>query len=308
MARDFGFNYVVRPNRGTVQEGRQPQLLLREDRRRPHPDPGRRLRAARRPARRAAAHGRRRSAPSCSRRSSSASSTRRTGSSAAPAPCRSSSTGPYRPPVRTWTAPSVSARAPSTGARPWADQRHHADRALRGHVHRLRPQGPRLGAARYVPVALSAGVCPDTAGAARNQRYRWCMGSLELLTSKRFWEMDLKFKTRLCYVGVPLLPSDRARHVHRAGHPARPDDPAARPAARRGRPVGAAERRVRDAGPAAVAPGALSSRGLGRPDHRCGWSHVFAVRRTCCGAVRWAGSPRARRAPRRAACAATGTA
>jgi cellulose synthase (UDP-forming) len=26
------------------------------------------------------------------------------------------------------------------------------------------------------------------------------MGSLELLTSKRFWEMDLKFKTRLCYV------------------------------------------------------------------------------------------------------------
>ncbi|MFE1982631.1 glycosyltransferase family 2 protein [Streptomyces mirabilis] len=52
----------------------------------------------------------------------------------------------------------------------------------------------------YVPVALSAGVCPDTAGAFHNQQYRWCMGSLSLLTSKRFWEMDLKFQTRLCYV------------------------------------------------------------------------------------------------------------
>ncbi|MGW3934264.1 glycosyltransferase family 2 protein [Streptomyces phaeochromogenes] len=61
----------------------------------------------------------------------------------------------------------------------------------------LRALGWKL---RYVPVALSAGVCPDTAGAFHNQQYRWCMGSLELLTSKRFWEMDLKFKTRLCYV------------------------------------------------------------------------------------------------------------
>ena len=48
----------------------------------------------------------------------------------------------------------------------------------------LRALGWKL---RYVPVALSAGVCPDTAGAFHNQQYRWCMGSLELLTSRRFW-------------------------------------------------------------------------------------------------------------------------
>ncbi|NED88087.1 glycosyl transferase family 2, partial [Streptomyces sp. SID11233] len=61
----------------------------------------------------------------------------------------------------------------------------------------LRALGWKL---RYVPVALSAGVCPDTAGAFHNQQYRWCMGSLSLLTSKSFWQMDLKLLTRLCYV------------------------------------------------------------------------------------------------------------
>ncbi|MET8946284.1 cellulose synthase catalytic subunit [Streptomyces sp. NPDC004542] len=61
----------------------------------------------------------------------------------------------------------------------------------------LRALGWKL---RYVPVALSTGVCPDTAGAFHNQQYRWCMGSLELLTGRRFWELDLRFQTRLCYV------------------------------------------------------------------------------------------------------------
>jgi cellulose synthase (UDP-forming) len=61
----------------------------------------------------------------------------------------------------------------------------------------LRGRGWKL---RYVPVALSAGVCPDTAGAFHNQQYRWCMGSLSLLTSKRFWDVPMRFTTRLCYV------------------------------------------------------------------------------------------------------------
>ncbi|OON74208.1 glycosyltransferase family 2 protein [Streptomyces tsukubensis] len=61
----------------------------------------------------------------------------------------------------------------------------------------LRALGWKL---RYIPVALSAGVCPDTAGAFHNQQYRWCMGSLSLLTSKSFWEMPLRLTTRLCYV------------------------------------------------------------------------------------------------------------
>jgi cellulose synthase (UDP-forming) len=61
----------------------------------------------------------------------------------------------------------------------------------------LRARGWQL---RYVPVALAAGVCPDTVGAFHNQQYRWCMGSLSLIASKRFWEMDLRFTTRLCYL------------------------------------------------------------------------------------------------------------
>ncbi|GGV07941.1 hypothetical protein GCM10010495_20460 [Kitasatospora herbaricolor] len=53
---------------------------------------------------------------------------------------------------------------------------------------------------QYIPVALSTGVCPDTAGAFQNQQYRWCMGSMSLLTSKKFWQAKLGFTTRLCYV------------------------------------------------------------------------------------------------------------
>lgn len=53
---------------------------------------------------------------------------------------------------------------------------------------------------RYVPVALAAGVCPDTVGAFHNQQYRWCMGSLSLLTGARFWNTPMRFTTRLCYV------------------------------------------------------------------------------------------------------------
>jgi cellulose synthase (UDP-forming) len=63
----------------------------------------------------------------------------------------------------------------------------------------LRALGWKL---RYVPAALSAGVCPDSAGAFHNQQYRWCMASLSLLTSKRFWDMPMRFKTRLCYVSA----------------------------------------------------------------------------------------------------------
>ncbi|WP_240930107.1 glycosyltransferase [Streptomyces coryli] len=61
----------------------------------------------------------------------------------------------------------------------------------------LRVRGWKL---KYVPVALAAGVCPDSAGAFHNQQYRWCMGSLSLLTNKRFWETKMRFVTRLCYV------------------------------------------------------------------------------------------------------------
>lgn len=53
---------------------------------------------------------------------------------------------------------------------------------------------------RYVPVALAAGVCPDSAGAFFNQQYRWCAGSMSLLGSKKFWQARLRFSSRLCYL------------------------------------------------------------------------------------------------------------
>jgi len=53
---------------------------------------------------------------------------------------------------------------------------------------------------RYIPVAVSTGVCPDTAGAFFNQQYRWCSGSMSLMGSAKFWQRKLKFSSRLCYL------------------------------------------------------------------------------------------------------------
>ncbi|MFF8883754.1 glycosyltransferase family 2 protein [Streptomyces flaveolus] len=54
---------------------------------------------------------------------------------------------------------------------------------------------------RYVPLALSTGLCPDTIGAYYNQQYRWCMASMSMLGSLRdFWRVPMRFASRLCYV------------------------------------------------------------------------------------------------------------
>ena len=53
---------------------------------------------------------------------------------------------------------------------------------------------------RYVPIALATGLCPDTAGAFQVQQYRWCSGSLSLLSSKEFWRARLRVRTRMCYL------------------------------------------------------------------------------------------------------------
>ncbi|MDX6744727.1 glycosyltransferase family 2 protein [Actinocorallia sp. A-T 12471] len=52
---------------------------------------------------------------------------------------------------------------------------------------------------KYVPMALSAGVCPDNLGGFFNQQYRWCMGSMSLLSSKKFWGHKMRFSTRMSY-------------------------------------------------------------------------------------------------------------
>ncbi|MFI5618830.1 glycosyltransferase family 2 protein [Streptomyces sp. NPDC051567] len=53
---------------------------------------------------------------------------------------------------------------------------------------------------RYVPVAVSTGVCPDNADAFFNQQYRWCSGSMSLLGSAKFWRARIKLSSRLCYL------------------------------------------------------------------------------------------------------------
>lgn len=53
---------------------------------------------------------------------------------------------------------------------------------------------------RYVPVALSTGTCPDNLLAFLNQQYRWCSGTITLLGEKLFWRTKLKWYTRMCYL------------------------------------------------------------------------------------------------------------
>jgi cellulose synthase (UDP-forming) len=53
---------------------------------------------------------------------------------------------------------------------------------------------------QYVPVILAKGLCPSSMSAFFKQQYRWCMGSLSLLTSAKFWDAELKPKTRLSYM------------------------------------------------------------------------------------------------------------
>lgn len=53
---------------------------------------------------------------------------------------------------------------------------------------------------RYIPVALSTGNCPDNVPAFMNQQYRWCSGTVGLLFTRRFWRAPLGLYTRMCYV------------------------------------------------------------------------------------------------------------
>jgi cellulose synthase (UDP-forming) len=52
----------------------------------------------------------------------------------------------------------------------------------------------------YLPVALSTGNCPDNVLAFLNQQYRWCSGTVGLLFGKRFWGAKLPLYSRLCYI------------------------------------------------------------------------------------------------------------
>jgi cellulose synthase (UDP-forming) len=51
----------------------------------------------------------------------------------------------------------------------------------------------------YVPVVLAKGLCPSELKAFFKQQYRWCMGSMSLLTSQKFWGTKLPFTSRMCF-------------------------------------------------------------------------------------------------------------
>jgi cellulose synthase (UDP-forming) len=53
---------------------------------------------------------------------------------------------------------------------------------------------------RYIPVALSTGNCPDNVLAFLNQQYRWCSGTVGLLFGPMFWKAKLSAYTRMCYL------------------------------------------------------------------------------------------------------------
>jgi cellulose synthase (UDP-forming) len=53
---------------------------------------------------------------------------------------------------------------------------------------------------RYVPAVVATGVCPDDLTAFFRQQYRWCMGSMSLLGSRKFWATPMPVVSRLCYL------------------------------------------------------------------------------------------------------------
>lgn len=55
-------------------------------------------------------------------------------------------------------------------------------------------------ALRYVPVVLATGMCPAELPAFFRQQYRWCMGSMSLLRSRKFWTTRMAISTRCCYL------------------------------------------------------------------------------------------------------------
>jgi cellulose synthase (UDP-forming) len=57
---------------------------------------------------------------------------------------------------------------------------------------------------KYLPIALSAGLCPDTARAFFIQQYRWCTGSFSLFLNPSFWRADITWQQRFCYLSGML--------------------------------------------------------------------------------------------------------
>jgi cellulose synthase (UDP-forming) len=53
---------------------------------------------------------------------------------------------------------------------------------------------------RYIPIPLAAGLCPSDPDSFITQQYRWCSGSMSLLGSRKFWATRMRWRTRCCYL------------------------------------------------------------------------------------------------------------
>jgi cellulose synthase (UDP-forming) len=53
---------------------------------------------------------------------------------------------------------------------------------------------------RYIPVPLATGLCPSDPDSFLIQQYRWCAGSMSLVLSGKFWRTRMPVRTRLCYL------------------------------------------------------------------------------------------------------------
>lgn len=53
---------------------------------------------------------------------------------------------------------------------------------------------------QYLPIPLATGLCPADPDSFLTQQYRWCAGSMSLLGSRKFWSTRLRWRTRFCYL------------------------------------------------------------------------------------------------------------
>lgn len=53
---------------------------------------------------------------------------------------------------------------------------------------------------KYLPLNLACGMCPETLKQFFTQQYRWSLGSISLLFSKKFWHTKISLMQRICYM------------------------------------------------------------------------------------------------------------
>jgi cellulose synthase (UDP-forming) len=53
---------------------------------------------------------------------------------------------------------------------------------------------------RYNPFILAQGFCPDDSEAFFKQQYRWCKGSMSLMTDPNFWKLDIPVSAKMCFI------------------------------------------------------------------------------------------------------------